>query len=89
MSTNNPRPECTTPNCTSLQTGQHRDKCLRCYSAFTRAIRREQTTWEELEAKGLIAPTKLKGGPACQQLAEVLGVGTAKLGRPRKATSSK
>jgi hypothetical protein len=38
--------------------------------------------------KGLIGPAKFKVGLASQQLAEVLGVGTGKLGRPRKPTSS-
>ncbi|KKN38351.1 hypothetical protein LCGC14_0754260 [marine sediment metagenome] len=89
MSTKKPRPECTTPNCSRLQSGRGRDKCSTCYGAFARAVKRKQTTWDELEQKGLIGLAKFKAGPACQQLAEVLGVGTGKLGRPRKPTSSK
>lgn len=80
------RPQCTTPGCTRLQTGGNRDKCEPCYQVYARAVQKGQTTWKELEKRGLVGPVRIESGPAIKHLAEVLGI-QGKPGRPKKTAS--
>ena len=78
------RPRCTTPGCTRLQSGSNRDKCEPCYQVYARAVQKGQTTWKELEQRGVVGSVKIESGPAIKHLVKVLGI-EGKPGRPKNA----
>lgn len=77
------RARCTTPGCTRLQSGSNRDKCEPCYQVYARAVQKGQTTWKELEQRGLVGSVKIESGPAIKHLAKVLDI-QGKPGRPKR-----
>lgn len=47
----------------------NRNVCRACYQAFVRAVASGETTWQELEDKGIVGPTKKS--PARKALEEL------------------
>jgi hypothetical protein len=49
---------CITPNCGNEQVS--RGVCMACYTSHRRAVEAKETTWEQLEAAGLVLPVGAK-----------------------------
>lgn len=57
-----PHDPCLIAGCETIRTGHNRGGrgvCRRCYLAFAYLVRTGQTTWDELERKGLVLAKSL------------------------------
>lgn len=61
---------CIVPNCANKADGP-RGLCQRCYVTARKLVDRKETTWDELQARGLLLPTFRKSfaeSPLCVAL---------------------
>lgn len=64
---------------------EYRGNCWKHYQAFLRSVRAGETTWDELEAKGLATPPKKSGRKRTEFVKQALRTAKPKTS-PKKKT---